>query len=217
MEVYTVQPNGTDGFDTDILSAAPDTNEGTQDKMGIMRYAADNLQHGLIKFDISPIPTNVRVFDAWISLFVATDYANNSAILSAYRILRNWTQAGATWNKYDGTNVWGTAGALNATDIDLTIGSWGSFTTTSSEATHAEKKLHLSKWQMTKMINGVYTNYGWMLKTNEASDQDGYNWHSSNYATLIYCPKLTILYELPYHNAYRGRQRTCGNADPRIP
>jgi hypothetical protein len=70
---------------------------------------------------------------------------------------------------------------------------------------------------MTKMINGVYSNYGWMIKTNEANDQDGYQWHSSDYATAIYRPRLTVLYELPYHNAHRGRQRTCGNADPRIP
>jgi hypothetical protein len=193
----TLQPQN--GNDSNIIGHATtvNTNYGTADFVGIMRYeaATNNVQRGLIKFDLSSIMGAVAT-SVVLSTFIIYDYALTTATISAYRLLRNWTLLGVTWNKYDGTNTWGTAGATNASDIDTTFGAWGTVNTSATEAVGTEKQISLNVAEFNKILNGTYPNYGWLLKTGEAADTDGYNHATSRNSTAGYRPKLVIEYTI---------------------
>lgn len=213
----TLQPDDTDGIDSYILGLLPTNNYATSAAIGIMRYDATNLQRAVLKFSgISAIPSGSIINSATLYITPATDYANQSGTISVYRLLRNWVEAEVTWNIYSTGNNWGTAGATNATDIDTTFGAWGTLTTTNAETVNVAKSISLNVAEFTKLITGEYNNYGWLLKTGEAIDRDGYNWHSSSATTASYRPKLVVEYYMGFHGATRGRHRFCSNVDPRI-
>lgn len=116
----TIQPSS---IDTELDSFAPTVNYGTATTV---RLYGSVSHRGLIKFDLSSIPTGAAVLSATLSLnFSTVDVAGT---INAYRVYRAWTEAGATWNKYDGTNNWGTAGCDNTTS-DRSAVSMGSVIT----------------------------------------------------------------------------------------
>jgi len=110
--------------------------------------------------------------------------------------LRAWTEAGVTWNTYDGSNAWGTTGADNTTtDRDLTdIGS-SSFTAT--ETANTEKQFTLTAASIQSMLTGGgFTNNGFVLKMDTETN-DAYSFYSSEYAVdVTKIPKLVITYAL---------------------
>ena len=67
----------------------------------------------LLDFDISAIPAGSTIQDtSKLELYVLSIYTNGSGTAqTGYRITQAaWTETGVTWNKYDGTNAWTTAG-----------------------------------------------------------------------------------------------------------
>ncbi len=107
--------------------------------------------------------------------------------------MRNWTERGATWNKYDGSNNWQIAGAVGSEDIDyLAIGERDF----DADEANGQKTFSLSPDEITGMINGTYDNYGFMLATTSTIDT-AYAFSSSENATEENRPYLEIEYEVP--------------------
>ena len=103
--------------DTYIADDAPTTNHGTENGLyGGEWNGGAQVARTLLKSDLSSIPTSATVLSATLSLWVAADYADNTRTYRVFRQKRAWTEAGATWNKYDGTNDWQTAGGFGAND-----------------------------------------------------------------------------------------------------
>jgi hypothetical protein len=100
---------------TKIFTAAPDTNYGTDVTLAVIYTAASyktaaNVGRTLADVDISAIPAGSTIAStSKAELYCGTVLAAVAATL--YRITQPaWTELGATWNKYDGTNPWAVAG-----------------------------------------------------------------------------------------------------------
>lgn len=193
MATYTSQPDGASGNDTYIISDNPTTNYGTNTSMNIgFDTGGGGAGRALIKFDLSSIPATATITSAILTLTPVTDNSSNARTLSVYRCLRAWTEAGATWNKYDGTNNWGTAGAENTTS-DRESTAIGTLSVSASETLNVGKDITLDASKMQEFITGALANNGFVLRVNTESN-DGYNWASSDHVTAAYRPKLVIEY-----------------------
>ena len=197
MATYTSQPDGASGIDAHIGSFAPTTNYATNNVMYVGETTGDtdgNQSCFLIKFDLSSIPASSIISSATLYLTQTAETASNDRTMSVYRCLRAWTEAGVTWNKYDGTNNWGTAGARN-TSTDRESSSIGSISLSATEA-NGEKTITLDAAKIQGMVSGTFTNNGFICDMPATQENDQHVFASSDNATAESRPKLVIEYLL---------------------
>lgn len=190
----TLQPDATDGKDTFIRGFSGGTeNLGTSTVMIAGERTDDTgyANRALIQFDLSSIPSSAVVSSATLSYFLVTDLSSNSRVLRHYRLKRAWTELGVTYNKYDGTNNWATAGGFGATDCEQTDCAHQTYT--ASETLSTFKNMGFDATLLQEMISGVFANNGYLGKMDtEASD--AYIWNSSDNSNAASRPKFVVVY-----------------------
>ena len=194
--IVTLQPDATAGLDTFISNFAATTNYGTSAELQVGESNADAaVQRGLLKFDLSSIPSGSTITSAilTLTLYHAGSFrASNNRTMYANRMKRAWVESEATWNIYSSGNNWATAGGgTNASDVDFTA--FGNVAMTTSDADESEKSITLSASLVQEWLDGTFTNNGLMLSMGTESD-DMYIFHSSDGATSSKRPKLVITY-----------------------
>lgn len=148
----------------------------------------------LLKFNLSAIPSNATVTTAILNLYLVSEKSSNVTSITVHRLLKNWTESNVTWNKYDGTNNWTTAGGFNAADCETA--NIGSVSLSATESA-GWKTITLTAAEVKEWIDGTLDNYGMLLKT-DAEANDRYLFHSSNYSSdPTLRPYLTITYTTP--------------------
>ena len=111
--------NGTtDGLypeclDTYIDSGTPNQNYNDESKILISYNTYPIEALGLLNCNLRSnlLPAGYAVESAQLSMVVASTPSNSPRVAVWENTLSNWTDSGATWNSYDGTNSWATAGA----------------------------------------------------------------------------------------------------------
>lgn len=113
-----------------LPSSAPDTNYGSGTYLVI-----DGLDNSVLEFSISTLGniTEDEVDEAILHLYYYSYSTCNDPVgktSSVYQMTKgNWTEAGVTWNKYDGVNSWASPGGDYdaGTKIDVvtpSVGAW---------------------------------------------------------------------------------------------
>ncbi|MEW5897312.1 MAG: DNRLRE domain-containing protein [Nanoarchaeota archaeon] len=188
------QPDNNTGKDTHLRSIKPDMDFGASDSLDIK---PDNDRNALFEFNLSSIPAQATVIVAELKLYVLSLGIGPDPIVYAHRINRSWTEGtgdgdvtnnGATWNTYNGTANWSTAGG----DYDLTV--W-------SSTTIVKPTVNVwYGWDVTELIkswlNDTFSNYGLLIRTNTTSSGTS-SFTSSDYSDAQYRPLLRINYTLP--------------------
>jgi len=175
--------------DTYIRSSSSrvNNNYSTDNPLKVKGTSGD-LKRALLFFDISSIPANAIVDSAMFSLYCNN---NNSTVdlLGVYRLTRAWTNTGATWNRYDGTNNWTTAGGdFNATARATAYPAF------SSAFTNWNIKSLVQEW-----VGGTYVNHGVLVRRtveNVSSSKD-VQFRSIEQSGTSQDPKLFIRYRIP--------------------
>ena len=93
--------------DTYLSTAAKTTNYGTATTLYADPTSATQ-SSALLKWNVASIPSNATITSASIELNVTTASA---LVFPLFDVAKPWTESGATWNAYDGSVAWGTAGA----------------------------------------------------------------------------------------------------------
>ena len=188
----TLQPDAAAGEDTHLRDNQADNNFGANNTMVVGENKnVSILFRGLIKFDLSSIPSNATIDDATLSMWPNDHQADTDGTFKLYRSLRVWTEGGATWNKYDGTNSWGTAGGFNASDHEQT--EIASLLITAPPSIGAQHDWTITPAKVQDWIDGTLTNNGMMIKTVlELNDQ--INWKSSDFSDASQRPRLVVNY-----------------------
>ena len=120
-----------------------------------------------------------------------------------YDMTQAWTEAGATWNTYDGTNNWPGARAATPTRKTTVLASFVPLATGLYTANlNASGVTALQSWVTTPA-----NNKGFMI--NEGATTDGMDFDSKEATTVANRPKLTLTYcPRQRHRRLRvGRQR----------
>lgn len=192
-DTVTIQPDETDSVDTSISSSSATSNFGTAGNLPIGELSGStSTRNSLLKFDLSSIPSNATITSATLYITIYTDAADNTTTFSVYRMKRAWTESGATWNTYDGTNSWQTAGGTGTNDREST--GIGSRSMSASESVPAEISFSLTASKIQEMVSGTFTNNGFMIASSGETDA-GYWAYSSNQATTTVRPRLVINYD----------------------
>jgi len=172
------------GQDTHLAQASSVQNFGAATLL--LSNSQNNGQSRLILyFDLSGIPAGATIQSAVMELFYASTRVSTTEALRAHRLTRSWTELGATWRTYDGTNNWASQGgdydpAVAATaNLDGTANVWKQWTITAL----------VQSW-----TNGTFTNYGVLLESPSASGNNERRFNSSENASVTLRPKLTITY-----------------------
>jgi len=148
------------------------------------------IRRTLVKFDLSSIPSNAIIDSATFSMYCVTDGSNNARTFRIYRQLRDWVEMEATWIIWKTGSSWSTAGGFSASDCEATETANRSMTST--ETLNEYKLWTMSVSKIQSMIDGSFTNNGFLIKADTESD-DGYSFESREDANP---PKLEITYHL---------------------
>jgi PKD repeat protein len=172
--------------DTYLDGYAPTTARGTSEALNL---TGNN--HPLVKFKVfttegGPVPAGRKVKDAKLALY---KYSAYDSVVGAKRVLKNWNEAEATWNKANASTNWGAAGA-GQVGVDVATGeeplvtmpwdpAWIEFPVTSDVESFRTAALANNGWQIW---------YYW-------GNSNPRNFRSSEYAAdTTKRPKLTVQY-----------------------
>jgi parallel beta-helix repeat protein len=182
----TTFQEGANGYadtqDTQLDSNNADTVQGSQITIGIDADNGAGVSQGLIKFDnifgsgAGQIPLGATIDSASLAFNVSN--ASASSTINFHKMLIDWTE-NDTWNtttagvQSDNTDA---SSTIEATISDASA--TGSLIVTGLEST-------LQAWS-----NGE-ANYGWLIENGAT---DGWDFNSSDTATVNLRPKLTVTY-----------------------
>jgi len=168
----TITSSSADSY---MSSKNPNTNYGGTTSMDVGYGASPKIRRAIVKFDLTSIPSYAYVDLSKVSLYAGTFYQSGGFTVSVHRVQqspeRAWTEAGVTWNTYDGTNSWTTVGGdFNSTATDqISVSSSG-----------------YKNWTVTydvrNFVQTPSTNYGWIFKSTA---------EASSYAVAFYTKEAT--------------------------
>lgn len=173
-----------------LKSSTPTTSQcnGTSLNVG---YNGTGIERALLQFNIS-IPQDANVLESDLAVQLSAT-SSSAAAVELHPVTQAWT-TGATWNAYDGTNAWTTAGG--------TYSNPATWTTTVGTATGTYH------WYLTALtqtwVNGSATNDGVLLKAASETTSDELTFYSSESQHSSNWPVLKVIYqlgigELPYY------------------
>lgn len=100
--------------DTYLSLYEPNTAYGTAATMRINPNVGGR-ERGLVKFDISRIPTNATVLEATMNLYAWYWSQPFPLNITAYRVKTHWNEFTATWNRATGDEFWNAPGCGDPT------------------------------------------------------------------------------------------------------
>jgi hypothetical protein len=189
----TLDPTATfdrgTGLDDIYIEGAPsdNTNYQTGWQNGYMYFGRNparslndySTSRPLIRFNnmigsgASKIPQRAVILDAELHVYQGLDknyYTWPDITLNIYGVYKNWTETGVTFQKYDGTNGWSTAGAENAADRDMT-----------PDSTLTIKSTDPNMWYtfnvtrtLQRIVNGDTANNGWIITADNGGSSTLY-------------------------------------------
>ncbi len=208
--------------DAYIDSVFPTINYGTgiNDEV-VINPSSSQPKGGLFKWDLSSVPEGSIVSSASLTFNVTQASAYE---FNLYALKRYWGESTVTWNKYDGTQNWGTPGAAhvefdrsNINLWDTTPSAFGS-TGLATISMNSDGVSVLQSW-----INDAQLNFGFTIQnyTETAGDASTSQWIvSAKELGPTSVAKLNITYcdssatDTVIVTAYSGQSKVYGQDDP---
>jgi hypothetical protein len=183
----------TGGNSTYIRSDQATSNFGGQTSFIAGNVVSGADLHGLISFDLSLIPAGSTINSVSLTLFRNQDATSQSVSvqLDLLALTQPFTETGATWNTYNGTNAWTTPGGdYNPTVLSsfsanpASASSFQTFATSASFVTASQAA-----------VNGSQPLYLIVKLDDETGlNRHIFNFSSDDNASLGQRPSLTIDY-----------------------
>ena len=179
---YQQQPNGYQGTtDTYMVQWQDSDNFGNEE----MFVVGGGTRSALVRFDLSTLPSPAFIHAAY--LYLTTGWGDKDLTLSAYRVLRSWSEMAATWRDATEAQRWSVPGCDDISLDRLSVPS-------DSRAVNAQSTVY--RFNVRDMVrywaDHPDQNYGLILK---GSGSGSYQFRSSEYTfNTSQRPKLEIIY-----------------------
>lgn len=169
--------------DTYLNNALPDSAYGPDTVISTGRSSSSGAtRRGLIQFDVSSVGKSKIVLSS--RLVATTTSAHDASTITAHQVTRAWG-TNASWNKYDGTNVWTTPGGDHVATAEDSE-------TVASGSTDVTLEWHIGKL-VQGWVDGSVPNNGLLLKSTNETSASSVHLRSSTAATSQ--PYLEIVYQ----------------------
>lgn len=196
MATLTLQPDGTAGLDAHLSAASPTTNFGTSGFLAIGFTSAAAFFRAILEFDISAIPAENSVVSATLTLTLnqVSTSAEPAEIIRMSQAA--WTEAGVTWNTYDGSNAWTSPGGDSAgSAISWTLALAG--TEVAIDCTAIASDAHVNQSGILRLL---------LKRTTEGGTLGRNRFASSENATAGDRPELVVVHSASWRDQdYPGR------------
>jgi hypothetical protein len=164
--------------DTFIQADNPGTNFGGENSIEVRPdNGAD--RRGLVRFDLSSIPSNAVITSA--NLYLYAQDKKQGTITNIYRVTSNWSENSATWN-----TPWTTPGG----DFNSSIAHYSFISDLNNCLVTLDILDLVQAW-----VSGTYPNYGVMLYATGPNHTFKYT--SKEDGTVQEHPRLQVIYTLP--------------------
>ncbi len=168
----------------------PTTNLGTEPTIDAIRTSGGTPRRRmLLKFDLSSIPAGALINSAVITFTARVTFTGVN--VSIYRLTQSFTELGATWNKYDGSSNWASAGG----DFDSSA-----YSTVNPGSLTDGTKVPFTITSLVQAWASGSTNNGMLVKVSDeagSADLRGLPAYSSDDSTADNRPLLVIDYTEP--------------------
>jgi Bacterial Ig domain/Putative Ig domain len=198
VETTTIQRGFAGGNAADIsLFSADGSNPAGAATTLIEQAGAYSL---MVRFPIfvsegGPVPNGAVIDSATLSLYKST---KGSVSYSLYRVLQEWSEPHATWNRRTSTQSWGAPGANGSADVESVAVS-----NLQSGAQAAWQNFDLTANVQAMSNASTPANYGWRLRRISGGvgiTTTQHRFYSSEYASTAYRPKLVVTYRVTTTN-----------------
>lgn len=147
---------------------------------------ADEKSRILMDFDLTPLDDKI-INSVSLNLYLVNNLADNARKIQVFRMKRAWTEGtgttgtpltgdGATWNTYDGSNNWTSAGAFDPSDCEQTP--IGELELSATER-GGYKSIPLSVTSKDELTLG----YGFLIKM-ETEENDAHVFYTKEYTAI---------------------------------
>lgn len=159
VEQTTVWPTTTTFYsvaDAMVRSGYPDTKYGGLSYVRVGYYSSSQVMQGLVRFDLSGIPSGTPIGQArlWLYVYSSYDPPSSSRTIATYRVTSSWIEGNVTWNTRPGFG-----GLYGFTSIPHADYRWYSVDVTNL----------VREW-----VSGQYPNYGVWIFGNESPSDPNY-------------------------------------------
>lgn len=178
--------------DTYIRDSAPTANFGTSTPLlaGIA-LAGSPVQRCLFKFSLADLPANATITNVSLRL-VATAGPREASNFDLNRILRDWTENGATWNVRLPATPWGAPGAQAETDFAASPSVTAQLQPVLDAPTFNDFSSPGMVADVQMWLADPNTNFGWLLRAT--GGQAGSGRQLASRENVAFSPVLTIDY-----------------------
>lgn len=189
----TLQPTGGAQKDTYISGLNTTTNYASGTRFNTGREGTNNEARSLIQFTgVNTIPAGSTCTSAeltlWLHFADTAGLGRSHSIFELDSSVAGWTESGATWLTYDGTNNWATSGLGEGTDYNSTaIG-----TANAPAASLAYMYMSLDTTAAEDWFGSPNEHYGFLFKMDTLVNYSKCEWRSGNSTPA---PILEIVYD----------------------
>lgn len=188
-----------------------ETNYGTNSSIRAVTAGNNEpwLSHSLFEFDLSSIPSGVSITSATLTLTALVGgnaYNHSENTTEVRRLTQSWTEAGATWRTYDGTNLWA---ATSGGGDRPGGGDYDAFVYDSNPGPKSSSADPLVVFNITTLVtewySGTYANDGLLLRSSSEVSTDPLNYYNvSSREDSAGQPQLVIDYIVPEPGSLLG-------------
>ncbi len=187
----TEQPDESSAIDTMFHAGLSDSSFATGSVIQIGNKGGTRVRTAMY-WDLTELPATAVITSASLTLTEHTDEVDDSITVRVLRITQESFTESATWNDYDGSNSWSSAGGDYSTDIvSNTTTSGGNLTINNSEFVElCQDAIDNRSGALRILIGSAYE----LTMAGTLSGNRRMRYNSSNDSTAADRPKLIITY-----------------------
>lgn len=205
--------NTSDAYDMTIKNNSPYVDKSIIDVGTKDGY----INRGLIKFDVSSIPSGATVTSSVLSLYHSAEFADGVMDFHLYPMQKAWDYYTASWYRQYGTANWSSAGG----DYISTSGSVGKLPLNYTGVVNEYKDITITGSVVQDWVNSSANNVGLMIKasTENVSSPSAHRFVSSQSTNEASRPYLTVDYTVggsPYQAVIKNTEEGSVEEPPTL-
>jgi len=193
--------------DSTMYQGSDTRSNGAGEHLFVGRTDESRLRRGLIRFDLSAVPTGSTITSATLTMWVSRTRGPSTGV-ALHRALAAWGEAGSNAAEEEGEGGTAQPGDATWSHRLFNTSTWttlgGDFTATASATTNVAGENSSYSWSAAGVgadvqawVNTPASNFGWVMRGNETSDMTAKRFDTKENSTAQNRPRLVVVFTPP--------------------